>query len=125
MQTLAAFVFTLDEFGVQGHKVPAEIQSRTSSDECAVYRPGQNKIHSWIASASDCQALATDSTYTEFLHGTDGQEKNLCDEARDHRENRKGRWVIMHDEQLSCLNLTERWRTPVRFLGQQSEMMIR
>ena len=30
----------------------------------------------------------------------------------------------MHDEQLSCLNLTDRRRTAVRFLGQQSEMMI-
>ena len=72
----------LTSFGPQGHKIPAEIQPRISSDECAIYRAtcdssGQNKIHSWIASTSDHQALVTDSTYT------DGQEKNPCDEARD------------------------------------------
>ena len=70
----------LTSFGPQGHKIPAEIQPRISSDECATYRAicdrsRQNKIHSWIASTSDHQALETDSTYTEFLHGTDGQEK--------------------------------------------------
>ena len=115
----------LTSFGLQGHKVLAEIQSRIGSDECAVYRArydssGQNRIHSWIASASDHQAPETDSNYTEFLYGTDGQEHNICGEARDHWENREGRWVRMHsidsrtlfepmhDEQLSCLNLTER-----------------
>ena len=86
----------LTSFGPQGHKIPAEIQSRISSDECAVYRAicdssGQNKVHSWIASASDHHAPETDSTYTESLYGTDGQENNLCDEARDHWENREGR----------------------------------
>ena len=131
----------LTSFGPQGHKIPAEIQPRISSDECAIYRAicdssGQNKIHSWIASTSDHQALETDSTYTESLHGTDGQEKNPCDELRDYWENREGRWVRvhsiarrtlfdpMHDEQPFCHNLTERRRTTVRFLGQQSEMMI-
>ena len=68
----------LTSFGPQGHKIPAEIQPRISSDECAIYRAacdssGQNKIHSWIASTSDHRALETDST--EFLHGTDGQER--------------------------------------------------
>ena len=112
-----------------------------SSDECANYRAicdssGQNKIHSWIASTSDHQAPECDSTCTESLHGTDGQEKNPCDEARDCWENKEGRWVRvhsvarrtlfdpMHDEQPFCHNLTERRRTTVRFLGQQSEMMI-
>ena len=71
----------LTSFGPQGHKIPAEIQPRISSDERAIYRAicdssGQNKIHLWMASTSDHQALETDSTYTEFLHGTDGQEKN-------------------------------------------------
>ena len=66
-------------FGPQGHKIPAEIQPRISSDECAIYRAicdiyGQNEIHSWIASTSDHQALETDSTYTEFPHGTDGEK---------------------------------------------------
>ena len=88
-------------FGPQGHKIPAEIQPRISSDECAIYRAicdiyGQNEIHSWIASTSDHQALETDSTYTEFLHGTDGEEKNPFDEVRDYWENREGRWVTVH-----------------------------
>ena len=39
----------LTSFGPQGHKIPAEIQPRISSDECAIYRAtcdssGQNKI---------------------------------------------------------------------------------
>ena len=131
----------LTSFGPQGHKIPAEIQPRISSDDCAVYRAicdssGQNKIHSWIVPASDHQAPETDSTYTESLHGTDGQEKNLCDEARDYWENREGRWVRVHsiarrtlfdpihDEQPLCHNLTERRRTAVRFLEQQNEMII-
>ena len=129
----------LTSFGPQGHKIPAEIQPRIGSDECAVHRATcdsseKNKIHSWIASTSDHRAPETDSTYTESLHRTDGQEKNPCDEARDHWENREGRWVRvhgiarrtlfdpMHDEQPFCQNLTERRRTTVRFLGQQSEM---
>ena len=67
-------------FGPQGHKIPAEIKPRISSDECAIYRATcdsseQNKIHSWMASTSDHQAPETDSTDTESLHGTDGQEK--------------------------------------------------
>ena len=131
----------LTSFGPQGHKIPAEIQPRISSDECAVYRAicdssGQNKIHSWIASTSDHQAPETDSTCTESLHGTDGQEKNSCDEARDYWENREGRWVSvhsiarrtlfdpLHDEQPFCHNLTERRRTTVRFLGQQNELLL-
>ena len=70
----------LTSFGPQGHKIPAEIQPRISSDESAIYRatcdsPEQNKTHSWIASTSDHQAPETDSTYTESLHETDGQEK--------------------------------------------------
>ena len=40
----------LTSFGPQGHKIPAEIQPRMSSDERAIYRAicdssGQNKIH--------------------------------------------------------------------------------
>ena len=55
----------LTSFGPQGHKIPTEIQPRISSDECAIYRAicdssGQNKIHSWIASTSDHQALEID-----------------------------------------------------------------
>ena len=75
------------------------------------------------------QALETDSTYTESLHGTDGQEKNPCDEVRDYWENREGRWVRvhsiatrtlfdpMHDEQPFCRNLTERRRDNSQILG--------
>ena len=75
------FLLPLTCFGPQGHEIPADIQRRISSDECAIYRAicdssGQNKIHSWIASASDHRAPETGSTdTTESLHGTDGQEK--------------------------------------------------
>ena len=31
-------ILPLTSFGPQGHKIPAEIQPRISSDECAVYR---------------------------------------------------------------------------------------
>ena len=131
----------LTSFGPQGHKILAEIQPRISSDECAVYRAAcessrQNKIHSWIASVSDHRAPESDSTDTESLYGTDGQEKNPCNEAQHYWENRKGRRVRVHgiarrtlfdpmqDEQPCCQDLTERKRTTVRFLGQQSEMTI-
>ena len=82
------------------------------------------------------QALETDSTYTEFLHGTDGQEKTPVMKRETTGKDREGRWVRvhsfarrslfdpMHDEQPFCHNLTERRKTTVRFLGQQSEMMI-
>ena len=58
------------------------------------------------------------------------------DEVRDFWENRAGRWVTVHgiarrtlfdpthDEQPFCHNLTDRRRTSVKFLGQQSERMI-
>ena len=47
----------LTNFGPQGHKIPAEIQPRISSDECAIYRAThdsskQNKVPLWIASTS-------------------------------------------------------------------------
>ena len=76
----------LTSFGLQGRKVPAEIQSRISSDECSVCRAtydssGQNKIHSWIASASDRRSPETDSTDTESQYSG---------------ENGKGRWVREH-----------------------------
>ena len=131
----------LTSFGPQGHKIPAEIQPRISSDECAVYRVSRDssrldKIHSWVASASDHSAPETDNTDTESLSGTNGPEKNPCDEARDYWENRKGRWVRvhniarrtpfdpMHHEQPFWQGLTERRRTTVSFLGQQSEVTI-
>ena len=131
----------LTSFGPQGDKIPAQIQPSISSDECAIYSAAcdssrHNKIHSWIASASDHRAPETDSIDTESLYGTDGQEKNPCDEARDYWENRKGRRVRlhgiarrtlfgpMHDEHPFCQDLTERRRTTIRFLGQQSEMTM-
>ena len=89
-----------------------------------------------LASASDRRSPETDSTDTESQYGTDGQEQNSCNEKRDHWENKKRRWVRvhgiarrtlfdpMHDEQPFCQDLTERRRTTVRFLGQQSEMTI-
>ena len=94
----------LTSFGPQGHKIPAEIQPRISSDECPIYRgtcdsSEQNKIHSWIASTSDHGARATDSTDTESLHGTGGQEENLCDEARDYLENIE--YTVSPDEHYS------------------------
>ena len=72
----------LTSFGPQGHKILAEIQPRFSSDERALYRAmcdssRQNRIHSWIASASDHRTPETDGTDTESLYGTDGQEKTL------------------------------------------------
>ena len=120
----------LTSFGPQGHKIPAEIQPRISSDECAIYRAAcdssrQNKIHSW-----------TDSTDTEYLYGTDGQEKNTCDEARDYWEKQRrtmgeSTWYRQTDNirpnarrTAFCQDFTERRRTTVRFLGQQSEMTI-
>ena len=123
----------LTSFGPQGHKIPAELQPRISSDESATYGAAcdssrQDKIHSWIASASDHRAPETDNTDTKSLHGTDGQEKNPCDEVRDYWENREGRWVRvhgiarrtlfdpMHDDQPFCHNLTSHRRTTVRFL---------
>ena len=63
----------------------------------------------------------TDSADTESQHGADEQE------------NRKGPWVRVHgirrrtlrdpmrDEQPFCQDLTERRRTTVKFLEQQSE----
>ena len=85
----------LTSFGPQGHNILAEIQPRLSSEECAIYGAAcdsseQNKIHSWIASASDHRAPETDS----------------------------------NDEQPFRQDLTERRRTTVRFLGQQSDMTI-
>ena len=59
-----------------------------------------------------------------------------CDDTRDYLENRRGRWVRahginrrtlfdpMHDEQPFCQDPTERRKTTIRFLGQQSEMTI-
>ena len=49
----------------QGHKIPAEIQPRVSSYECATHRAAcdssrQNKRNSWIASASDHRAPETE-----------------------------------------------------------------
>ena len=84
----------------------------------------------------DYRAPETDNTDPKSLYGTNGPEKNPCDEARDYWENRKGRRVRvhaiarrtlfdpMHDEQPFCQGLTERRRTAVRFPGQQSEVTI-
>ena len=61
-------------FGPQGHKIPAEIQPRISSDECAIYRATcdssrQNKVHPWIASAYDRRTPDTDTSDTESQLG--------------------------------------------------------
>ena len=58
----------LTSFGAPGQKIPAEIQSRISSDECAIYRficdsSRQNKIQLCITSTSDHQAKGSDSTH--------------------------------------------------------------
>ena len=132
---------SLTSFGPQGHKIPAEIQPRISLDECAAYRAtcDRSSLEKYICGSSphlttEHQKLTTPDT--KSLYGTNGPEKNPCDEARDFWENRKGRWVRvhgiarrtlfdpMHDEQPFCQGLTERRRTTVRFLGQQSEVTI-
>ena len=89
----------MTSFEPQGHKIPAEIQPRISSDKCAIYRAicdssGQNKIHSWIASTSEHQALETDSTYTEFLNGRRMNRRKTP--VMKFWENREGRWVRVH-----------------------------
>ena len=78
----------------------------------------------------------TDNISSESHDGTDEQEQDPCDEARDHWENRSGRWVRVHgiatrtlfdpmrDDQPFSQNLTERRRATVRFLGQKSETKI-
>ena len=131
----------LTSFGPQGHRVPAEIQPRISSDECAVYRATcdssrQEKTHSWKTASSDRRTPETDSTDTESQYGTDVQEQNPCDETPDYWDNMEGRWVRvhgiarrtlfdpMHDEQPFCQDLTARRRTTIQFFGQQSEMTI-
>ena len=132
----------LTSFGPQGHKIPAEIQPRIRSDECAIYRATlatarqQDKIHLWVASTSELKPpRLTPSTLNPIIART-SKSKTPCDEARDCWKNRKGRWVRvhdiarrtlfdpMHDEQPFCQKLTERRRTTVRFLGHQSEMTI-
>ena len=94
-------LLTLTSFGPQGHKITAEIQPRISSDECAIDRAtcdssGQNKIHALLASTSDHQAPESDSTYTESLHGTDGQEKKKPLMKRETIGKTQGRWVRVH-----------------------------
>ena len=107
--------------------------------------------HQWNDCSATCDGLRHsshhDSAHGNFCTGVADEvqncasssgceEKNLCDEARDYWENREERWVRvhsiarrtlfdpMHDEQPFCPSLTERRRTTVRFLEQQSEMMI-
>ena len=60
-EQLPHLLLPLTSFGPQGHKIPAEIQPRISSDERVIYRATcdssrQNKMHSCIASASDHRA---------------------------------------------------------------------
>ena len=63
-----------------GHKdTRSQLKSSHARATCDSSR--QNNVHSWIASASDHRTQETDNTDTESLHGTDGQEKNPCDEA--------------------------------------------
>ena len=132
----------LTSFGPHGHKILVEIQPRISSDECAIHRAAcdssrMDKIHSWIVSVSDHRAPETDSTDTESLYGTDGQEKNPAMKhdttGKTERDDvGESTWVSpertlfdpMDDEQPFCQDPTERRRTTVRFLGQQSEMKI-
>ena len=110
-------------------------QGRISSDECAIYRATcdssrQEKIHSWIASASDRRSPETGSIDFESQYGTDGQEQNPCDETRDYWGNRKGRWVRVRGIarrtlfDLFMMNSHKRRRTTVKFLGPQVEMTI-
>ena len=69
----------LASFGPQGHKIPTEIQQHISSDECAIYLAACDSSRErtrYIRGSPQLRAPETDSTYTESLHGTDGQEKN-------------------------------------------------
>ena len=85
----------LTSFGPQGHKIAAEIQPRISSDECAIY---------WAT----CDSSRQDKIHSWIAqHLTAGHQK-----------------LISMAEQPFCQDLTERRRTSVRFLGQQSEMTI-
>ena len=65
---------------LEAHRICCERNSRGTSAATLT----------WIVSASDHRAPETDNTDKESLRGTNGREKNPCDEARDYWENRKG-----------------------------------
>ena len=128
----------LTSVGQKGHDIPAEIQPRIRSGECAIYRAicgssKQGKTHVDRFN-TDHRPPETDNIDTEYPRSTDGQGQNPCDQAREYKQHRKRRWVRvhvivrqnlfdpMHDEQPFCQNFTESRRTIVRILGQQSEM---
>ena len=80
----------LTSFGPQGHKIPAEIQPRTSPDECAIYRAtcDSSRQKKYIRGSPEhltTKHQETDSIDTESQHGTDGQEKYPCDELGKHK----------------------------------------
>ena len=132
----------LTSFGPQRHKIPAEIQPRIRSDECAKFTAppatARSRIKYTCGSPQHRNAShprLTASTLNPIIARM-SKSKTPCDEARDCWKNRKGRWVRVHgiarrtlfgpthDEQPFCQYLTARRKTTVRFLGQQREMTI-
>ena len=91
----------LTNFGLQGHTIPAEIQPRISSDECAICRAicdntKSSQKHSWIASTSHRMPPEKDNVDSESQHSTDEPGRDIRDEARDYWESRGGRRVRGH-----------------------------
>ena len=136
---VAAFAPPSDKCGPQGHKIPAQIQPRIRSDECAICRATCGHSRSKISylcgplQHRNARTPETDSIDTETHHCTDGQEQHPCDEARNYWETRReivhgiARRTLVdptHDAQQFCQYLTERRRTTLKILGQQSEMTV-
>ena len=132
----------LTTFGPQGHKIPFEIQPCISSDECALYRAtcDSSRQETYIRTSPQHLTGCHQTLFSPTLHLSMtrmGQETKPCDETRNFWENREGTmgestWyrttghysTQCTGEQPFCQDLTERRRTTVRFLGQQSEVTI-
>ena len=72
----------LTSVGPQRHKIPAEIQPRIRSDECAVHRatcdsPKKDKIHLWIASASQARHQGLTTSTLNSIIARMNQSKTL------------------------------------------------
>ena len=121
----------LTSSGPRGHKIPAEIQPRISSDEFTVPHvtvPNRTKYIRGSPQLLTIEHLKlTSPTLNPFMERM--YRRKTRDETRDNWENREGRWVRvhgiarrtifdpMHDEEPFCQNLTGRRRATVRFLG--------
>ena len=128
-QTLAALVFDLDEFWDTGTQSPGsnpvthKLVQSTVPDMTA---PDRTKyiphLKPTVTALSSCMERMDRKITSVMKHETTRKTEGIW--VRMHSIDRRTLYESMHDEQLSCLNLTERRRTTVRFLGQQSEMMI-